>query len=159
MVLVTIASGADADDVRYQIGEPISDSTVAAIVTSEYGSDTLSAAAFRTQMSMVEMQFPQIMNDTEQRRELRRSLVEQFVLRHAVSGEFDRLELAVDTAQVEEQIRQYRAQAGSEEAFAQILASNNMTEDSLRSSVRDYLRQQRVLEHMAVHDVSGVGAR
>ena len=139
----------ETGDVRYQIGEPVTDSTVAAIVTSEYGSDTLSTAEFRSQMEMVEMQFPQITNDPEQHRELRRSLVEQFVLRHAVGGEFDRLALAVDTAQVEDQIRQYRAQAGSDEAFAQILAANNMTEDSLRSSVRDYLRQQRVLEHMA----------
>lgn len=137
------------DSVQYNMGEPVSDSTIAAVVTSEYGSDTLSTWEFRAQIDMVRMQFPQIQGDQEQLRELRRSIVEQFVLRHAVYGEADRQNLVVDTARVEDQIRQYRAQAGSEEAFQQILAANQMTEDSLRSSIRDYLRQQMVLERMA----------
>lgn len=137
------------DEVTYKIGEPVSDSTIAAIVTSEYGTDTLTAAAFRQQVQMVETQFPQIQGDADQRRELRRSIVEDFVLRHAVFGEADRLGLTADTARVEGQIRQYRQQAGSEEAFQQILAANQMTEDSLRSSIGEFVRQQMVLEQMA----------
>lgn len=136
-------------DVQYQIGEPLADSTLAATVTSEYGTDTLTTEAFRAQIAMVTAQFPQIVDDADQFRELRRSLVEDFLLRHAVFGEADRLGLTVDTARVEGQLRQYRAQAGDDATFQQMLAANNMTEDSLRQNVRDYLRQQMVLEKLS----------
>lgn len=157
IVLTGCANGEEADaaqaeqdgDVQYAMGEPIEDSTYAAIVTSDYGSDTLTTEEFYAQIQMVEAQFPQIRDDDDQREELRRSIVEDFVLRHAVYGEADRLNLQVDTARIEQQIQMYRQQAGNEETFQQMLAANNMTEDSLRSSVRDYLRQQMVLEHMA----------
>lgn len=136
-------------DVRYQMGEPLIDSTLAVIVASEYGADTLTTAEFRSQVEMVTQQVPQVANDADQTRELRKNIVEDFVLRHALFGEAEQLGVMADTARVEAQLDQIRSRFASEEQFQQALAADALTEDSLRSSISEFVLQQMMIERLA----------
>lgn len=133
----------------YTIGEPIEDDQYAAIVESDYGSDTLMTNFFRQQYEMIVQRIPQLQGDPAQQQELRRNIVEEFVRRHVVFGEADRAGIDVDSAMVDEEFSRIRGQFPSDEAFQEALAANQLTVDSLRMSIRDDLRQQRVLEQMA----------
>lgn len=133
----------------YQIGEPITDDAYAAIVESEYGSDTLDAMVFRQQYEMILQRIPQIAGDPQQQQELRRNIIEEFVRRHVVFGEADRAGISADTALVAQQLSRIRGQFPSEEEFQDALAQNNMTEDSLRASIEEDVRQQQMLEQIA----------
>lgn len=140
------AAAQNSDDIEYTIGEPVQDTTIAAIVTSEYGSDTLSTQAFRNQFQRISAQVPQIQGDADQARELRKNIVEDFVLRHALFGEADRLGVAADTAAVQQRLQQLKGQFPSEEAFQQALASDDISEEELRGNIRDMLRQEQMFE-------------
>ena len=124
------------------MGDPLADSTLAAIVSSDYGTDTLTTAEFRTQIERVMQQFPQIQGDADQARELRRSLVEQFALTHALEGEVEEGGLQADTAALEEQIAQVKARFGTEEEFQQALAEQDLSEEVFRESMREQIGQQ-----------------
>lgn len=137
-----------SDEVAFALGEPIEDSTYAVIVASTYGSDTLTAAAFQQQFNRFVQQFPPIAADLHQSRELRRMITENFVLRHVLEGEAEQGGLVADTAVVEEQIRQIRAQFPSEEAFEEVLVAQGITEDELRSQVAEQVRQEMVQEEI-----------
>lgn len=143
------AEAAAEDEPLYEIGEPITDSSVAAIVTSPFGSDTLHAAEYLQQIALVESQYPQIRDDLDQHKLLERSIIEDFILRHAIFGEASNLNVAADTARVNEQLRRYRAQFGSEQEFQAMLQANNVTEDSLRASISEFVLQQQMLERYA----------
>ena len=139
---------ADEEQTAFEVGDPISDTTIAAIVTSGYGTDTLMTEEFRTQFARVSQQFPQIMGNEEQERELRRTIVEQFALSHALSGEVNEQGLSVDTTELEEQIQQVRSRFGTEEEFQQALAEQELTEDRFRASMQEQLEQQNWQENV-----------
>lgn len=140
---------ADFRPPSYTIGTSIDDEQIAAIVESEYGSDTLSTSFFREQFDMINERIPQLAGDPAQLQELRKNIVEEFVRRHVVFGEADRSGIVVDSIDIEGQLQQIRSQFGSEEQFQEALDANQLTLDSLRLSLRDDLRQQRMLEQIA----------
>ncbi|HEX7071091.1 MAG TPA: peptidylprolyl isomerase [Rhodothermales bacterium] len=136
-------SSVDEDQqVQIQMGEPISDSTLAAIVTSQYGADTLTTEEFRTQVGQVMMQFPQLQTEPEQAREMRRTLVEQFALTHALEGEVEENGISVDSTQLEQQIAAIRSRFQTEEEFQQALAEQDLTEERFRESMHEQMKQQ-----------------
>lgn len=135
--------------IHYTVGDPITDPNIAAIVESEYGSDTLQTGFFQMQFDMIVERFPQLSGDAGQQEELRRNIVEEFVRRHVVFGEADRQDVSVQPEMIEQQFQAVRGQFGSEEEFQAILQQNNMTEDSLRVAIRDDMRQQAMLERLA----------
>lgn len=139
----------DADSPAYQIGESVSDSTVAAIVSSEYGTDTLQTQAFRQQLKMYMQQMSPSQMGEEQQRELHRTIIDQFASRHVLIGEARATGVQPDTGQVNSQLRQMRSRFPSEDAFQKALASSNMTEDSLRVMMRDRVRLQMMQEDLA----------
>lgn len=139
----------EAEEVAYTMGEPLADSSLAVVVTSEYGSDTLTTDLFLQQYNLVLQQFPGLEGDPEQSREVRRRMVEEFVLSHLLRGEVNNLKLPVDTAKVNQQLAMIKQQFPSLEAYQQALASDGLTEDSLRSSIGDLVRQQALQERYA----------
>ncbi len=155
LVVLTGCGGSDSDASNgdegpaYQIGEAISDTSIAAIVSSEYGTDTLQAQAFRQQMSMFMQQMPPNQMDDQRRQELQRNILNQFASRHVLTGEARAAGIQPDTAQVNMQLRQMRGRFPNEEAFREALASSNMTQDSLRGLVRDRVRLQQMQQEMA----------
>ena len=133
--------------ITYTLGTPIADTAIVAIVDSEFGADTLRADLFRNQLSAVLQRNPALAGDTTQLRELRRSLVEGFVLETLVNGEMMRIDsLRVDTAMVNQQIQAFVAQAGGEANFQRQLAADGLTIDSLRSLIGRQMRQQALVE-------------
>lgn len=140
---------ATVQHIQYTTGADIDDPAIAAIVESDYGVDTLTAGFFRMQYDMIMERFPQLAGDAGQQEELRRNIVEEFVRRHVVFGEADRADVHVEPAMVDQQLEQVKGQFPDEETYRQALAENNMTEDSLRASIRDDMRQQAMLERIA----------
>lgn len=136
-------ASAEREESQFELGEPLGDSSLAAVVTSEYGVDTLTAGEFRSQISRILAQFPQMQGDPEQARELRRTLVEQFALTHALAGEVQESGMSVDLALLEEHLGQIRGQFDSEEAYREALAEQEMTEEDLRSGLREQIEQQQ----------------
>ena len=151
-LLVTLAacgSGDDAsaqagDDVQYEMGDPLSDTSLAAVVTSEFGTDTLTAAAFHEQFERVAAQVPQINADPNQARELRKNIVEDFVLRHALFGEADRLGIGADTTAISQRLQQIKGQFPSEEAYSQALEADGLTEGDLRENIGEMIKQEEM---------------
>jgi peptidyl-prolyl cis-trans isomerase C len=142
-------SNAEDDPIAYQVGEPLNDSTYAVIVTSEYGSDTLTADDYRQQAQMLMSRIPPNQMTEERRQELHRNLVEQFATRHVLLGEARQSDIMVDSARVNMQMRQMRSQFQSEEQFQQALAASGMTADSLRGMAAANIRIQMMQEEIA----------
>jgi len=137
------------DPIAYQVGEPLSDTTHALIVTSEYGSDTLTAGDFRNQTQMLMRRIPPNQMNDERRQELHRNLIEQFATRHVLLGEARQSDLTVDSARVNMQMRQMRSQFQTEDEFQQALAASGMTADSLRGMAAANIRIQMMQEELA----------
>lgn len=137
---------AAADSTGYTVGEPVTDSAVAVIVISSFGSDTLSTKEYFARYNMIVQQYPTVQANPEQSKQLRRTIVEDFVMQHLVQGEEEKLGLVADTARVNEQLRQIKGQFPNEEAYQQVLASRNMTEDSLRANIADFIKGQMLQE-------------
>lgn len=140
---------ATEDGPAYTVGEPLEDTSVAIVVSSEYGTDTVTTAEFRAQMQRIAQQAPQMGMDPSQPAPMRRILVESFVERHVVSGAAEAADIAVDTAAVSQQIAQIQSQYGGEEQFGQMLAQQGMTMDSLRILLGEQLVQQQFIQQLA----------
>ncbi|MFQ5568480.1 MAG: peptidylprolyl isomerase [Rhodothermales bacterium] len=136
-----------ADD-RYRMGEPIEDSTYALIIESQYGGDTLTTERFLAQIQNFMRQVPGAFLAEEQRIQLHRGIAEEFIRRHFVGKEAQRLGLEADSADVESQLNGIRSQFPSAEAFEGALAAQNMTLDSLRSAIVAEVRLQMMTEQM-----------
>jgi len=145
----TEANATSGDDDRsYRVGAPVSDSTVAAIVTSEYGSDTLTAEEFRQQLSFILQRYPQIQMNPALMPEVHKSIIEDFIVRHVVDGEIARQGIQADPAAVEQELEQIRARFPSPEAFQEALAQDGLTEDSLRGMIAQMVRQRTFREQI-----------
>lgn len=142
-------SEADEDPIAFQVGEPLEDTSYAVVVSSAYGSDTLTAADYRQQVQMLMQRIPPGQMNDEQRAELHRNLVEQFATRHVFLGEARQMGLEADTAQVNMQMRQMRGQFENEEAFQEALAASNLTADSLRQMAAARIQMQMLQEQIA----------
>ena len=137
-----------SEEATFNLGEPITDSTYALVVASDYGADTLTAAEFRQQFDRFVQQFPPLAADVQQSQELRRMIAESFVLQHVLKGEAERSGAEVDTALAGEQFRQIRGQFPTAEAFEEVLAAQGVTEEELRADIEERVRQQAVQDEI-----------
>jgi peptidyl-prolyl cis-trans isomerase C len=143
------SSGSEAEnDVAYQVGDPVSDSTAAVVVSSEYGTDTLSAQNYRRQMKMAARRSSSQRTD-DQMQETQRKLIRGFARQHVLRGEAKAQNIEADTAQVSARLNKLRQRYKSEKQFRAQLARNNLTVDSVRSMLADRLRQQTLQQQMA----------
>lgn len=142
-------SSGNEDGVSYQVGEPLSDSTLALVVSSEYGTDTLTTSQYRrqTKMQMQRLSPDQRSQDTIQA--IHRNLVERFAEGHVMRGRAQAEDLPVDSAQVNRRLKQIRSKYQSEAQLQKQLAQNNMTMDSLRMLIAERLQTQQLQEQMA----------
>jgi len=137
------------DDISYQVGGTISDSTVALVVSSEYGTDTLTAANYRRQIKMGLGRQRPSQRSEEKMQEMHRQIIRGFARQHALRGEAKAQGLESDTAQVSARLNKLKQRYKSEEQFRKQLAQNNLTVDSVRSMLADRLRQQTLQQQMA----------
>jgi peptidyl-prolyl cis-trans isomerase C len=137
---------------NFPLGEPLTDSTHALIVSSNFGTDTLALQTFGQQffgfIQQISRQDPSIQSDSLRLREIRRRIAEAFVLQHVLEGLAEaEPPTAADSAEVETRIQAFRAQAGEEE-FQQQLADQGMTLDTLRYMVMLQERATRVQQEI-----------
>jgi len=137
------------DAVPYAVGSPLQDSTMALMVSSEYGSDTLTAAEYQQQMQFAMQRVPPNQRSGNQMQQMHRQVVRQTVSRHVLQGEARRSDIEIDSAQVESQLQGIQSRYDNREAFLEQLAQNNITVDSLRRYIASQLRQQQVQQRMA----------
>jgi peptidyl-prolyl cis-trans isomerase C len=141
------SNGGDA--IPYTVGSPLQDSTMALVVSSEYGSDTLTAAEYQQQMKFAMQRVPPNQRSGSQMQQMHQQVVRQTVSRHVLQGEARRSDIDVDSAQIESQLQGIQSRYENREAFLDQLAQNNITVDSLRRYIALQLRQQQIQQRMA----------
>jgi peptidyl-prolyl cis-trans isomerase C len=146
-------AGADAAEVAIPVGAPIADSTDAVIVTSNFGTDTLTLQQFGQQyfgfVQQVSRQDPTLQADTLRLREIRRQIAQAFVLQHVIEGLAEQEPpTAEDTVEVNNRIQAFRAQVG-EEQFQQQLDQQGIVLDTLRHLGLLQARAERVQRAIA----------
>lgn len=137
------------DGTPYQVGEPVSDSTVAIVVSSDFGTDTLSAAQYQQVLSFQMQRIPPNQRGEAQMQDIHRTLVQQYVSQIVTAGEADRRGVEPDSALVEAQFQRQRSQFETEQAFEEALTSSGLTRDSLRQYIVEQMKQQELLQQMA----------
>ncbi len=139
----------NGDEISYNVGDPISDSTLALVVTSDYGTDSLNANRYQQQISLQMQRRSPNQRSGDQAQSLHRNLIRSFAAQHVMQGEAQSQDLEVDTARVTSQLNQIKKKYESEEQFQQQLAQNNVTIDSLRSYLATQLQQQTLQQQMS----------
>ena len=132
----------------FTIESDIDDETIAAIVSSDYGTDTLTVQEFEEQMQMAMQGMPPDQQDPEQLAAMHNNLLEQQVARHVLIGEADARGLEADDDEIDGMLEQQKAQYPSEEDYEEALAQSGMTEDELREGFADQSRVQTLLEEL-----------
>ena len=134
---------------QYGVGEPLSDPALAVVVRSHLGADTLFTESFEEEALAVAMQY-NILDNAEEMRSLRTSIVERFVLlEHLILGEADSLDLLASEADVEQRMQQIMTQFPSVEELRQALAADNLTEEGLREQLAYEITQQALITHFS----------
>lgn len=143
------SDSSESEGVPYEVGAPLTDSTLAAVVSSEYGNDTVRTRRYQreSQMRLQKLSPDQRSPDTLQ--SIHRELLRQFVRSHMLPGKAEAENLEVDTAQVTQRLEQIKKRFQSEEQLKKQLAKNNMTLDSLRTLIGQQLQTQTLQQQMA----------
>jgi peptidyl-prolyl cis-trans isomerase C len=148
----------NGDERAYAIGEPVQDSTIALIVSSEYGTDTIQADRYGSQYNLVLRNTPPNRRSGEGRQQLHRNMVRQFAGNHVVAAEARRTGVEADSQMVAQQMQAQRRQFTDEDgnfdeaAFDQALAQAGLSRDSLRALIADQTRVQKQRQKMAEVD-------
>lgn len=148
----------NGDELAYTVGEPVQDSTVALIVSSEYGTDTIQAEQYGSQFNMILQRTPPNRRSGDGLQELHRNMVRQFAGNHVIAAEARQAGVEADTQMVERQMQAQRRQFTDEDgnfdeaAFDQALAQAGLTRDSLRALIADQTRIQKQRQKMAEVD-------
>lgn len=148
------ATGSESDDDdSYAIERDIDDDAVAAIVSSDYGTDTLQVAEFQQQMQFAQQSMPPNQQGGDQMAQIHQMMLDQFVQNHVLSGEAEARDMQADEETVEQQLEQQRSQFPSEEEFDEALGNAGLTIDSLRVLIADQVRMQQMSNELGADDI------
>jgi peptidyl-prolyl cis-trans isomerase C len=141
------ANGEDDDgDDSYTVQRDISDENVAAVVSSDYGTDTLRTAEFQQQMQFAMQSMPP--NQQGGMARVHQMMLDQYVNNHVLRGEAEARNVQADTATVSQQLQQQRSQFPSEEEFQSALGNAGLTLDSLRTLIAEQVRVQQLRDEI-----------
>lgn len=130
----------------YALGDPVQDSTIAAIAQSESGSDTLTMQRFQSRIQQMQQQMgPQGGSET-QMNQMKSQMLEQFVNRHVLLNEANRRSITASQQAQTQRLKQVRGQFPDDSTFQQFLQSQNMTEADLRSELGESIRLQQTVD-------------
>jgi len=132
----------DADDLSYELGDAIADSTIALTVTSEYGGDTLQARQYQRQSKMRMKKLSPNQRTADTLQSIHRELVKRFVGTHMLRGKAQEENVDVDSSKIEARIQRIKQRYQNGGQLQKQLARNNMTMDSLRSYIAGQLQTQ-----------------
>ena len=150
LALFLSACGSEEEAGDFNVGEPLTDSSLAVVVESNFGGDSLTAAEFSSGLNRLVQQYGQNLNrlpETQRQSrtdDLRRRLVQNFVMSHLIQEKIDELGINpdVDSAAVSQQVTRQMAMMQQLENFDQMLQQRNLTEESLRGLLRQRIRAQ-----------------
>jgi peptidyl-prolyl cis-trans isomerase C len=142
-------SSGGGDEVPYQVGDALSDTTLAVVVSSEYGTDTVQARQYRRQSQMRVQKLSPDQRNPDTLQAIHRDLVRRIVGGHMMRGKARTEDLPVDSARVASRLQRIKQRYQSEAQLKKQLAQNNMTMDSLRSYIADQLKTQALQQQMA----------
>jgi parvulin-like peptidyl-prolyl isomerase len=120
----------------FDLGSPVSNPSIAAVVESSGTADTLGAERFKRNLDRLNSMFPDVMSDPEQEASIRREIVKQFVVEELLIAESDRRGVGVYPATVEARLAEYRNSFDSDEDYRSELDRFGQTEDELRDQFR-----------------------
>jgi len=147
----TAQDSPEEDGLPYQLGDPVTEAGTAIILTTDGAEQTISADEYRQSLQqMTRGQMPQGEQAAQAHRQMVQSMVAQFAVQNSSAIE----EIAVDTADVNAQLRQQRQQFPDSSAYRQALQRAGMTEDSLRSMLAMRMKMQEFQQSIA----DGAGA-
>lgn len=155
LVLALLLSGcgssgsSDGNELPYQVGDSLSDASLALVVTSEYGSDTVRTGQYQRQAKMRTQKLPPGERSADTLQSIHRDLVRRVVEGHVLRGKAKAEDVSVDSAQVASRLDQIKQRYPSEEQLKKQLAQNNMTMDSLRSLIAQRMQSQVLRKDMA----------
>lgn len=135
--------------VPYQVGDALTDTSLAVVVSSEYGTDTIQTSQYRRQSQMRIQKLSPDQRTPDTLQSIHRELVRRIVGGHMMRGKAQEEDLAVDSAQVESRLQRIKQRYQNEEQLQKRLAQNNMTIDSLRSYLANQLKTQALQRKMA----------
>ncbi|MFB6230827.1 MAG: peptidylprolyl isomerase [Salinibacter sp.] len=141
-------SASNVEGVPYQVGESLEDSTVALVVSSEHGTDTVSARRYQRRMKMAMRRRSPRQRSGDQMQKTHRKLVRSIARQHAMEGEAKARDLSVNPKKVTARLKKLKSRYKSEKQFRRQLAQNNMTVDSVRSLLAARLRQRALRQKM-----------
>jgi peptidyl-prolyl cis-trans isomerase C len=130
----------------FQVGEPVSDSTLAAVVQSDAGTDTLTMQEYQSQLQNMMRRMPQAKGQMDQ---VRRQMIEQFVNRHALLAEAERRNVTVAEDSVEQRFQQIHGQFPNDAAFKKFLAQQGVTVEELRNELRESFLIQNLVDQVS----------
>ena len=142
----------------YTVGDNISDSTIAVVLTSRYRTDTISVAQFEMSSGMVRQSIPPRQQRGMGDSLLHRRVIDNLIVQHVMTGYARQSGMEVDSAVVDSLMDQQRQpftdEDGNldEEAFEEALAQQGLTQESLREIVKDQVlfeRQQQAFAEEA----------
>jgi peptidyl-prolyl cis-trans isomerase C len=146
------ANGQDDDgDDSYTVQRDISDENVAAVVSSDYGTDTLRTAQFQQQMQFAMQSMPP--NQQGGMARVHQMMLDQYVNNHVLRGEAEARDMQADTATVSQQLQQQRNQFPSEEEFQNALGNAGLTVDSLRALIAEQVRVRQLRGELGQENV------
>ncbi|PSQ97480.1 MAG: peptidylprolyl isomerase [Bacteroidetes bacterium SW_9_63_38] len=143
------SSSTSSSGIPFELGEPLSDTTLAVVVASEYDSDTLLTQEFDRQIQMRTQRLSPDQRSPDTLQAIHKNLVRRFVEGHMMRGKAVAEDFEVDSTRVSQRLSQIRKQYQSQDQLKKQLAQNNMTLDSLRSLIADRLRTQELQRQMA----------
>lgn len=139
----------DSDSVTYTVGDAVSDTSVALIVSSEYGTDTLSAQQYnqQAQQRLGRISPQEQSPDTVQA--IHRELVRSVAGQHMIRGQAQAEDISVDSAQVQARFEKITQRYPDQETLEKQLAQSGMTMDSLRNYIASQMQAQQLQQQMA----------
>lgn len=145
-------SASSPSNVAYKIGSSLADTTLALVVTSDYGSDTLTATQFQRQMQIRSQQLSPKNRTPDTLRSIRRDLVQRFAEGHLIQGKLKSKEFAVDSAEVSREIQRLvklNPRFNSMEQLERRLDSAGRTMASLRSQISRRIQDRELKRKMS----------
>jgi len=140
----------------YTIGEEISDTTIAVILESEYGTDTVQTSRFMSHTRMATQSVPPQRRAMISDSLVHSSVLDQLITQHVVTGAAKAAGNSADSAAVEQRfqstMQRFTDEDGNvdEEAFDSALASDNLSRDRLRDMIATQLvmqeQRQQIME-------------
>ncbi len=133
LVFAGCGNGEAEENGSYTVGDPITEDGIAAVITSDYGTDTIDVQSFEQQVA--QGQPPS-------------SVLENFIIQHVMSGEAEARGLEPDAEEVEAQLQMLRDNFPDEETLNEVLAQQGITMDEVEGQMTDMMRMQQLQEEM-----------